>query len=121
MEREPYAAGPNRALDVRRIQPGSDLLGGDAGQPHRHHGRVRHVHPQAHAEVVGQRDVMRTDRRGTDIDQELEGAEGLETVALVGHEPWLGSLASLLLTGEPHRVSIDFPKSGVMGIETDAI
>ena len=38
-------------------------------------------------------------------------------VALVGHEPWLGELASLLLTGEPHRVAIDFPKSGVLGLE----
>lgn len=55
------------------------------------------------------------------IHKELEGAERLETVALVGHEPWLGSLASLLLTGEPHRLSIDFPKSGVIGIEVDAI
>ena len=42
-------------------------------------------------------------------------------MALVGHEPWLSGLASLLLTGEPHRVSIDFPKSGVIGIEADAI
>ena len=55
------------------------------------------------------------------IQKDLEGTEGLETIALVGHEPWLGSLASLLLTGEPHRLSIDFPKSGVIGIEADAI
>lgn len=38
-------------------------------------------------------------------------------VALVGHEPWTGELASLLLTGDPHRLAIDFPKSGVMGLE----
>lgn len=55
------------------------------------------------------------------IQQDLAGAEGLKVVALVGHEPWLSSLASMLLTGEPHRISIDFPKSGVIGIETDAI
>ena len=55
------------------------------------------------------------------IRRDLAGLEGLETVALVGHEPWLSGLASLLLTGEPHRVSIDFPKSGVIGIEADAI
>lgn len=55
------------------------------------------------------------------ISRDLAGAEGLKVVAVVGHEPWLSSLASLLLTGEPHRISIDFPKSGVLGIETDAI
>lgn len=55
------------------------------------------------------------------IQNDMTGAEGLKTVALVGHEPWLSSLASLLLTGEPHRLSIDFPKSGMIGIETDAI
>jgi phosphohistidine phosphatase len=38
-------------------------------------------------------------------------------VALVGHEPWLGELASLLLTGYPDGVETDFPKSGVMGLE----
>jgi phosphohistidine phosphatase len=55
------------------------------------------------------------------IRQDLSGIEGLEAVAIVGHEPWLSGLASLLLTGEPHRVSIDFPKSGIIGIEADAI
>ena len=41
-----------------------------------------------------------------------------ETLALVGHEPWMSSLAALLLTGNTSGVRIDFPKSGVMGIET---
>lgn len=56
-----------------------------------------------------------------EIRRDLASAEELETVAVVGHEPWLSGLASLLLTGEPHRVSIDFPKSGVIGIEASAI
>lgn len=42
-----------------------------------------------------------------------------ETVALVGHEPWMSSLASLLLAGHAARLRIDFPKSGVMGIEAE--
>lgn len=42
-------------------------------------------------------------------------------VALVGHEPWTGELASLLLTGSSGQLSIDFPKSGVMGLEADRI
>ncbi len=38
-------------------------------------------------------------------------------VALVGHEPWLGELAALLLTGDPGGVAVDFPKSGILGLE----
>jgi phosphohistidine phosphatase len=48
---------------------------------------------------------------------EIGAIQQEETIALVGHEPWLGELASLLLTGKANGVSIDFPKSGVMGIE----
>ncbi len=47
--------------------------------------------------------------------------EPTEVVALVGHEPWLGELASLLLTGSATRLTIDFPKSGVVAIEAGAI
>ena len=47
------------------------------------------------------------------------GAE--ERVALVGHEPWMGQLAALLLTGQASSLNVDFPKSGIMGIETDRI
>ena len=42
-----------------------------------------------------------------------------ETIGLVGHEPWMSELAQLLLTGEHGRPHLDFPKSGVMGIELD--
>jgi phosphohistidine phosphatase len=38
-------------------------------------------------------------------------------VALVGHSPWMEELASLLLGGATSRVPIDFPKSGVVGID----
>ncbi|HTS87968.1 MAG TPA: histidine phosphatase family protein [Gemmatimonadales bacterium] len=44
-----------------------------------------------------------------------------EVIALVGHEPWLGELASLLLAGDAHRVAVDFPKSGVLGLECRTI
>ncbi len=50
------------------------------------------------------------------------GRSGLDAVpALVGHEPWLGEFASLLLTGEPHRLVIAFPKSGVLGLTADSV
>lgn len=44
-----------------------------------------------------------------------------ETIALVGHEPWMSELAALLLTGRSEGLSVDFPKSGVMGIETPGL
>jgi phosphohistidine phosphatase len=43
-----------------------------------------------------------------------------ETVALVGHEPWLGELASLLLTGRANGLAIDFGKSAVLGMDLPA-
>lgn len=50
------------------------------------------------------------------------GARGPEAiVALVGHEPWTGELAALLLTGERHGLAIDFPKSGVLGLTLDTL
>jgi len=50
----------------------------------------------------------------------LRRTDGARSVALVGHEPWLGELASLLLTGDPRRVKVDLPKSGVVGLEVEA-
>ena len=44
--------------------------------------------------------------------------DAARVVALVGHEPWLGRLGSLLLAGDAGRLTIDFPKSGVLGLET---
>lgn len=50
------------------------------------------------------------------------GAEGEEAiVGLVGHEPWLSELASLLLTGASPGLAVDFPKSGVMGLLVPAL
>ena len=40
-----------------------------------------------------------------------------EIVALVGHDPWISELGSLLLTSSPERLVIDFPKGGVLGLD----
>jgi phosphohistidine phosphatase len=42
-------------------------------------------------------------------------------VGLVGHEPWLSELASLLLAGSADAIAIDFPKSGVLGLQADRV
>lgn len=44
-----------------------------------------------------------------------------EKIALVGHEPWMSSLASLLLAGSEGAAKVDFPKSGAMGIQAALI
>jgi phosphohistidine phosphatase len=52
--------------------------------------------------------------RLTDYVGEL-GSEA--RVALVGHSPWIEELAAILLGGSASGVRVDFPKSGVMGID----
>jgi phosphohistidine phosphatase SixA len=42
-------------------------------------------------------------------------------VALVGHSPWMEELASLLLAGSTHHLRMDFPKSGVIGMDLAAL
>ena len=41
-------------------------------------------------------------------------------VALVGHSPWMEALAALLLAGDS-GLRLDFPKSGVMGIDVEGM
>lgn len=47
----------------------------------------------------------------------LAAMRGIRSVAWVGHEPQLGRLASLLLTGRPDGMSMVFRKGGVMRLE----
>jgi len=42
-------------------------------------------------------------------------------VVLVGHEPWLGELGARFLVSSPSRLTIDFPKSGVLGIDLETV
>jgi phosphohistidine phosphatase len=42
-------------------------------------------------------------------------------VALVGHDPWLGELGSRLLAASTSRLQIDFPKSGILGIDLERV
>ncbi len=42
-------------------------------------------------------------------------------LGFVGHEPWLGQFAAALLAGSASAMAVDFPKSGVLGVETNSI
>jgi phosphohistidine phosphatase len=54
--------------------------------------------------------------------QEFVGNQPPEAiVAMVGHSPWMEELASILLGGSSTAIRVDFPKSGVMGIELDRL
>jgi phosphohistidine phosphatase len=44
-----------------------------------------------------------------------------ERVMVVGHEPGLSRLASLVLTGSPDRVAIDLRKGGCIALEMDRL
>jgi phosphohistidine phosphatase len=44
-----------------------------------------------------------------------------EHVVIVGHEPGLSGIASLLLTGSPAGASIELKKGGMIAIETGAL
>jgi phosphohistidine phosphatase len=42
-------------------------------------------------------------------------------VGMVGHSPWMEELAAVLLSGSAGGLRIDFPKSGVMGIDLEGL
>lgn len=42
-----------------------------------------------------------------------------EALALVGHEPYLGELASYLLTGNPHHARIALKKGAALALDVD--
>ncbi len=66
-------------------------------------------------------EALTTEPRLETFQECFADVDAKATVALVGHSPFLEDLASLLLAGTTSRINIDFPKSGVMGMETDRI
>lgn len=52
---------------------------------------------------------------------ELQMYHDAKSVLLVGHQPHLGELASLLITGTPSRAPLPFRKGAVAALEVDAV
>ncbi|MDE3084119.1 MAG: phosphohistidine phosphatase SixA [Verrucomicrobiota bacterium] len=48
----------------------------------------------------------------------LENAAPKQTIAIVGHEPFLGALATLLVRGKPQPVAFDIKKGAVLALES---
>lgn len=73
-----------------------------------------------------EREPVRCEALATEVDvaaiaEQVASLGNVQTVALVGHEPWLGQLASTLLTRVSDAMTIDFPKSGIMGLDVNEI
>lgn len=51
-----------------------------------------------------------------EIANRLQGIATAINVALVGHQPHLGALTTLLLRGKPGRELVDFPKAAVLSL-----
>lgn len=54
---------------------------------------------------------------GYDALLERVAAAGVRIVALVGHEPWLGELASYLLTSDPNAVAFEVKKGAAILVD----
>jgi phosphohistidine phosphatase len=46
---------------------------------------------------------------------------GNAIVAMVGHSPWMEELAAILLGGSASSLRLDFPKSGVIGMDLERL
>lgn len=55
------------------------------------------------------------------LDAAVGPRKGKAVAALVGHSPWIEELAALLLAGSANGIAVDFPKSGVLAVETDRV
>ncbi|HET6317470.1 MAG TPA: hypothetical protein VFG86_13500, partial [Chloroflexota bacterium] len=58
-------------------------------------------------------DPLEPARPAAEVVQALQPHAGLQSLALVGHEPSLHELASYLLSGEPSSVRLTMKKGGV--------
>ena len=67
----------------------------------------------AHWPEPVERDVLAADRDAAGILPLLDEHRERAALALVGHEPFMGELASLLLTGDPVRATIQFKKGAI--------
>ena len=63
--------------------------------------------------VAALADTPDLSRLADDMGRPASGA----VVAMVGHSPWMEELGAILLGGSATSVRIDFPKSGVLGID----
>lgn len=55
------------------------------------------------------------------LDAVVGARKGKAVVALVGHAPWIEELAAMLLAGTPKGIAMDFPKSGVLAVESESV
>ncbi|MGH2556361.1 MAG: phosphohistidine phosphatase SixA [Actinomycetota bacterium] len=64
-------------------------------------------------------EVIEADRSPVEGIEALRGHLDVASVALVGHEPNLSEIASMLLTGNATRLAMDFKKGGAACLQLD--
>ena len=63
--------------------------------------------------------VIEAEREAFEALTVLDEHDHRESVALVGHEPYLSRLASLLITGDGDTLKMDLKKGGVIALEVE--
>jgi phosphohistidine phosphatase SixA len=71
-----------------------------------------HIVPTDHLAPAGYADQL--------IEEMNEKYGDIQNIALIGHQPYLGSLASTLITGDPNA-SIILKKGGVCRLSSDRL
>jgi len=105
------------ARGLRRVAPTVDLV---LASPFDRAWRTAELlHEEAGWSKPERCEAIEADRSPTEGIEALRSHLGAGSVALVGHEPNLSELASILLTGNATRLSMDFKKGGVACLQLD--
>ena len=99
------------ARGLRRIVPQVDLVLSSPYTRAWHTAEI--LHEEADWPGPERCEALEAERRPAEVVEALRGKSDRASVALVGHEPQLSSLASLLVTGDAHVVGLDKKKGGV--------
>jgi phosphohistidine phosphatase len=103
------------AAGLRRVVPHVDIV---LASPYERAWRTAEIlHDEAGWPVPQACEALRAERPPTDALAEIRAQEDGLAVAAVGHEPQLSSLVSLVLTGDPDGISLDFKKGGVARLD----
>ena len=103
------------ARGLRRIAPSVDLV---LSSPYvRAWWTAQILHAEAGWPAPETCDALAAERSPADALAAIPAGEDGRMVAVVGHEPQLSGLVSLVLTGDADAVSLDFKKGGVVRLD----
>ena len=117
LSREGEKAMREVAAGIRRLEPSFDVI---LSSPYARAWRTAEILAEAcDSKVPFASQHLAADADPAEIIEEiLENFSALENIVLVGHEPFLSGLVSILLTGDP-GLAMDFKKAGMCKLTTD--